>query len=52
MFKDFALGTTFIDKVVAVWYRIFGCDHEGSFFIDVGDEEHEDWYCFRCNRSI
>ena len=49
--KDFPLGYGLIDKFRAVFYRVFGCDHPSNMFIDLGDEDHEFWYCFKCGRK-
>lgn len=46
----FALGTTLWEKIIAVFYQITGCKHDGQFHLNVGDSDHDDWYCFRCMR--
>jgi len=52
IFDKFPLGITFWEKLVSTWYRIVGCDHDGNFCIDIGDEDRGTYYyCFRCNKK-
>ena len=52
LFTHFAYGITFFEKVVAVGARVSGCTHPDPFLNDLGDEDHEWWYCFRCHRKL
>jgi len=41
-----------LEKVRAFCWRMRGCNHDGPFFIDCGDEDHVWMYCFRCRTHV
>ena len=45
-FETFPSGYSLLEKVRAYFYRISDCKHPDS--IDLGDEDHQYLYCFRC----
>ena len=52
IFNGFAWGQSWLEKLAVVFWRIRGCDHDGNFCVDIGDEEHQVWYCFRCDTEL
>lgn len=51
--SDFPAGINWFNKLVAILYRIKGCDHDGPFCIDLGEPgETVYWYCFRCMTKL
>lgn len=47
-FTNFPLGTSFLEKLAIIYWRLRGCDHNTNAYLDIGDEDHAYWYCFRC----
>lgn len=52
IFTNFAYGISFSEKVSVGWARISGCTHPDPFLNDLGDEDNQYWYCFRCDRKV
>lgn len=51
--NKFPLGTSLIEKIKSLYWKLRGCDHNGSFCLDIGEPgEYEYWYCFRCNTKL
>jgi len=53
MLKDFVLGTNIFERMIAVFFRIFGCNHPDNITADLGDEDRGPyWFCFRCQKQV
>lgn len=48
----FFLGSSKLEKIAAIFFRLFGCNHPDPYLQDLGDEEHRYMYCFRCQRRV
>ena len=42
-----------VNRLSVLFWRLWGCDHNGQFCLDVGDPgEHFSWHCFRCDSKL
>ena len=48
LFRPFPMTNTLLMNLYAFVWRIRGCNHDTEMYLDLGDEEHTYWYCFRC----
>jgi hypothetical protein len=49
---SYRLGINWIEKLKIVFWRVIGCNHDTPACLDLGDEDHEYWYCFRCRTKL